>query len=152
MHPNKKLIEKHRPLSKKEVVKGFKEMADMKKSITTDAAVLEQNLKKFNKTADPLVDPETGLALCWIRRPTNDELEALIPAELLEYRNDPESVPPATMEKYRDFQFDMMAELITNPEHDSKWWKANSNQVFQRLFQIHLSGVLEDLGISAENF
>jgi len=120
--------------------------------MTTDAAVLEQNLLEFNRITDPLIDPETEKVLCWIRRPTMEELEKFIPAELLEYRNTPEEIPKSTMEKYKDFQFEMMANLIENPKKSANWWKKNSNLVFQQLFQLHLRSVMEDLGITAENF
>lgn len=148
----KTLIRKFKPLSKKEVKKRFKEMKRLKDEMTTDATILEQNLKKFNEITDPIVDPESGDALCWVRRPTAEELEALVPTELLEYRNSPDKVPKEIMKKHADFQFKMMAEMIDIPRKDAKWWKKNANQVFQMLFQMHLRGVMEDLGISAENF
>lgn len=148
----RELIEKHKPMTKKDITDTFKQQAQIKAKMSTDATVLEQNLIKFNKIRDPLVDPESGDPLCWIRRPTSAELESMIPTELMEYRNTPNDVPPEVMKKYQDFQFEMMADLIENPKHDAKWWKENSNMVFQSLFQKHLTGVLEDLGISAENF
>jgi len=148
----KELIRKHKPMTKKDVVKRFKEQKEIKDKMTTDATILEQNLKTFNKITDPLIDPESGKVLCWIRRPTNEELETLVPAELLEYRGNPDAVPKEIMKKYEDFQFKMMAKLIDVPKRDAKFWKKTANQVFQMLFQIHLRGVMEDLGISAENF
>ena len=63
-----------------------------------------------------------------------------------------DKIPVEVSKKYQDFQFEMMANLITKPKHDVKFWKEHSNLVFQQLFQLHLSGILEDLGISAENF
>lgn len=149
---SRSLIRKHKPMTRDEVSKSFKQMREMKKEMTTDAAALEQNLLNFNKITDPLVNPENGKVLCWIRRPTVDELEKLIPTELLEYRNRPEDVPVKLMQKHQDFEFEMMAELIENPKKTGKWWKSHANFVFQRLFQLHLRGVMEDLGVSAENF
>jgi hypothetical protein len=148
----KELIQKHKPMTKKELVQTFRDQAEMKSKMTTDASVLEQNLINFNKIEDPLLDPETGNPLCWIRRPTAIEFDKMIPTELLEYKNKPEEVPDNIMKKYQDFQFDMMANLIENPKHDAQWWKEHSNLVFQSLFQKHLTGILEDLGINAENF
>ena len=150
--PKDEFIRKHKPLTKKEVVEKFHEMRKVKKEMTTDAAILEQNLLEFNRITDPLIDPETEKVLCWIRRPTMEELEKFIPAELLEYRNTPEEIPKSTMEKYKDFQFEMMANLIENPKKSADWWKKNSNLIFQQLFQLHLRSVMEDLGITAENF
>jgi len=148
----KEIIRKHGTLTPKQIRERFEEMKKMKKTMTTDSAILEQNMMDFNKITDPLVDPENNKPLCWIRRPTTDELERLVPAELLEYRNKPDEVPDEVMEKYKDFQFKMMAELIENPKKSADWWKKNTNLVFQQLFQIHLTGILHELGVSAENF
>jgi len=149
---NKEIIQRHKPLTRADVKKKFQEMKRIKKELTQDAAILEKNLENFNKIVDPLVDPETEKVLCWVRRPTTEELESLIPAELLEYRGRPNEVPSDVMKKYKDFQFNMMANLIDNPKKSADWWKKRANQVFQRLFQLHLQGVMEDLGIMAENF
>ena len=149
---NEKIIRRHKSLTKADVKQKFQEMKQIKQKLTQDAAVLEKNLENFNKIVDPLVDPETDKVLCWIRRPTSEELESLIPAELLEYRGRPNEVPSDVMNKHKDFQFAMMASLIGNPKRSANWWKKRANQVFQRLFQLHLQGVMEDLGIMAENF
>jgi len=147
------LIQKHKPMTKKQVIETFRNQAEMKSKMTTDASELEQNLIKFNEITDPLVNPENpDKVLCWIRRPTSAEFDKMIPVELMEYRNTPDEVPNAIMKKYQDFQFEMMANLIDNPKHDAQWWKEHTNMVFQSLFQKHLTGVLEDLGINAENF
>jgi len=149
---NKELIRKYKPLTKAEIVQRFKAMKEMRKDMTTDAATLEKNLVAFNDTVDPLVDPETGKCLCWVRRPTTKELEDLIPSELMEYRNTPDKVPAKIMKKYENFQFKMMAKLIEKPKKSAEWWKEHANLVFQHLFQVHLNSVMQDLGITAENF
>jgi hypothetical protein len=146
------LIQKHKPMTKADVVKTFQDQAEMKRKMTTNAAELEANLKKFNNIEDPLVDPESGDVLVWVRRPTTAQLESLVPQELLEYRSNPDACPPEILKKYENFQFEMMADLITKPKKDAEYWKQNTNMVFQSLFQKHLTGVLEDLGINAENF
>jgi len=148
----KQLIEKHKPMTKADIVQNFREQAELKKGMTTNAVELEANLKKFNQITDPLLNPETGETMVWIRRPSTAEYEEMIPESLLEYRNDPNSVPPEIMKKHENFLFDMMANLISNPKKDAAYWKKNTNLVFQTLFNKHLSGVLEDLGITAENF
>jgi len=148
----KKLIQKHGTLTPKQVKEKFRQMQEMKKTMTSNAAELEKNLVEFNKITDPMVDPESDKVLCWIRRPTTEELENLVPTELLEYQNHPDDVPTEVMNRHKDFQFKMMANLIENPKKTAKWWKKNANMVFQRLFQIHLRCVLDDLGVSAENF
>lgn len=149
---NKEIIKRHKPLTKADVKNKFKEMKQIKSQMSQDAAILEKNLMEFNRTLDPLIDPESEKELCWVRRPTTDELESLIPAELLEYRGRPDEVPTEVMQKHKDFQFKMMANLIEKPKRTAEWWKKHANLVFQRLFEMHLQGVMEDLGIMAENF
>jgi len=149
---NKELIRKHKPLTRKEIEAKFKAMKKMREEMTTDATILEKNLTAFNETTDPLVDPESGKCLCWIRRPTTKELEDAVPTELMEYRNTPEDVPAEVMKKYENFQFKMMAKLIANPKKSAEWWKEHANLVFQHLFQLHLNSVMQDLGITTENF
>jgi len=147
------LLARHKKLTKKDVEAHVKASKERKDKLTQDAAILEQNLVKFNLITDPLVDPETDTVLCWIRRPTQEEWEEMVPADLLEYRGKAmEEIPEDIWSEHKDFQFAMMAKLITNPKHDKDWWKAHSNLVFQQLFNLHLSAVLELLGISAENF
>ena len=149
---NKKILEKHKPLSKAELKKKFGEMKQIKSKLTQDAAILEKNLMSFNKTLDPLCDPESGNVLCWVRRPTAKELEEMIPEELLKYRGSPEKVPLELMQKHKDFQFKMMEILIEKPKKNTAWWQENANLVFQRLFELHLEAVMSDLGIMTENF
>jgi len=139
-------------MTKADLEKKVEQTKELRKNLTTDAAELEQNLMKFNETLDPLVDPDTKKPLCWIIRPTQSQWEEMMPSELLEYRNTPDDIPPEILKKYQDQQFEMMAKLIKKPEHDSAWWKAHANLVFQELFQLHLRGVMEDLGLTAENF
>ena len=150
---NTSFIHKHKSLTKKEVEARIKERARIKKGLTTDAAILERNLAKFNEIVDPLMDPETEQILCWIRRPTQSEWEEIVPTELLEYRGEEfEDIPQKVLDKFTDQQFNMMESLIVNPKHDAKWWKIHANLVFQRLFSLHLSGILEELGIETGNF
>lgn len=152
---------------KKEILKSFvkehaktpeqikaeiKTMEEAKKQYTRDVTILEGNLRKFNETLDPLIDPATNEPLCWVRRPSQDEWDEMIPDELRQYPN-PEDVPVELASKYKNHQFDMMAKLIDIPKHDAAWWRQNgSNLVFQELFQLHLVEVYKKLGIMVGNF
>lgn len=139
-------------MTTEDVEKAFKRQEEGKKKYEMDAAKLEGNLEKFNKILDPIVNPATDEALCWVRRPTQEELEAMIPSELMKYKNSPETVPLEVIAENEDMLFNMMAKLIDIPKHDTKWWKGHSNLVFQRLFQMHIQQVLHDLGIIVGNF
>jgi hypothetical protein len=152
MSSEKDFIKKHKPLTRKDMEEKFKEMAKSKEQYSQDVAELENNLKDFNAITDPLVDPATNKPLCWVRRPSQAEWETMIPKELFEYRNQPESIPPDVINKYNDMTFDLMSKVIVKPTHDAAWWKQNSNTVFIRLFQMHLQMVFNELGMNAENF
>ena len=146
------LIRKHKTLTKEEVQQKFKEQEDIKKKYTMDAAKLEKNFERFNKILDPIINPATDEALCWVRRPTQTELEEMIPSEFMKYRNSPEKVPQTVLKENEDMLFKMMEKLIAVPEHSAEEWKGRANLVFQRLFNLHLEQVLLDLGIGVKNF
>ena len=138
--------------SPEEIKAEMKVMEDAKKQYTQDVTKLQANLDKFNKTLDPLIDPATNEPLCWIRRPTQEEWEAMIPTELYEYENI-EDVPREVLQKIKDRQFDMMANLIELPKGDAAFWKKNGGSlVFQELFQMHIVEVYRKLGIIIGNF
>jgi hypothetical protein len=146
------LIRKHKTLSKGDVKEQFKAHEEKKKKYTMDAAKCEKALEAFNEIVDPIVNPTTDEPLCWVRRPTQEELETLIPDEFMKYRNDPNGIPPDAMKGNEDVLFKMMEHLISVPEHTAKEWKKRANLVFQRLFQMHIQQVMEDLGITVRNF
>jgi hypothetical protein len=157
--------------SKKEILKSFvkehaksseeikaemKAMEEVKKQYTQDVTKLEDNLRHFNERLDPLLDPAidnpADAVLCWVRRPTQDEWESMIPEELRKYDN-PEDVPKELADKYKTHQFEMMADLVMIPKHDAEWWRKNGGTIyFQQLFQSHIVEVYKKLGIIIGNF
>jgi hypothetical protein len=126
-------------------------METAKKDMTQDSAALEANLREFNDIIDPILNPNSGKPMCWVRRPSQKEWEEMIPAELMKYR-DAGKIPEEIAKKYADQQFQMMAKLIAKPTHDAIWWKANSNILFQEMFQVHLMDMYRKLGLDIENF
>lgn len=144
-------LKRHKPLSSRELGENLRKMEQAKQEFTTDAAELDQNIKNFNLQSDVLVDPVSGKALCYVRRPTQEELEKMIPEELLKYQF-ADDVPIDIQKKYADHQFYMMEQLINKPKHDAAHWKKNSNLVFQQLFQLHLVEIYKKLGLLIENF
>jgi hypothetical protein len=135
-----------------DVAKAIKEKHEAQEKFTQDVAELEANIKEFTGRPEPLLDPISGKPLCWIRNPTQEEWEALVPKEFWDFQGNPDGVPQDIQQKYADHQFEMMAKLVTRPEHDAAWWKKNANIPFQMLFQEHLIKVYEDLGIKIGNF
>jgi len=126
-------------------------MEEAKQKLTQSSADLETNLKHFHEILDPICEPINGAPLCWVRRPSQTEWEAMIPTELLSYKSNDE-VPQEIMEKYKDNSFKMMEKLIAKPQHDAQWWKENTDIVFQSLFSSHLLDVYRKLGIMTGNF
>jgi hypothetical protein len=126
-------------------------MEEAKNKLTQSSAELEENLRHFHEILDPICDPISGNALCWMRRPSQIEWEAMVPTELLAYKND-EDIPLELQEKYKDNSFNMMEKLIVKPQHDAQWWKENTDIVFQSLFSAHLLDVYRKLGLMTANF
>lgn len=151
MTENKDLIKKFKPLTPEDIRAKIKEKEESKKQYSTDSATLERELELFNKTKDPLVNPATGNAMCWIRRPTQAEWESMVPANISVYSKNPEDMTPEETQKVNDALFDLMAKIII-PEHDAKYWKEHCNLVFIQLFNMHLNGIFKELGIMTTNF
>jgi hypothetical protein len=55
----------------------------------------------------------------------------------------------AEVEKYLDSeegrlnQFQLMADIITKPKHDAKWWMKHTNPMLERLFEAELVEILK---------
>lgn len=143
-------VKKHARTSE-QIAEDIRKLEDAKKDLTQDSASLDANLREFNSIEDPILNPNNGKPMCWVRRPTQVEWEEMIPAELMKYQ-DAKKVPDDVAKKFADHQFTMMEKLIAKPVHDAKWWKANSNIMFQEMFQIHLTDMYRKLGIDVENF
>lgn len=146
------LIKKYKPLTPEEVRAKIKEKEDIKKQYSIDSAELERELDAFNEIIDPLINPATDKAMCWIRRPTQAEWEKMVPASVSVYNKNPEEMTPEETQKANDSLFELMANVIAKPKHDAKYWKEHSNLIFIQLFNMHLNGVFKELGIMTTNF
>ena len=136
-----------------QLAEDIKKMELAKQKMTQNAEDLDANLKHFHETIDPILDPNTGNPLCWVRRPSNKEWEEMSPPELTKYRNaDPTTLSEDVQEKLKAHQFAMMAKLIAKPQHEANWWKENTDLVFQEMFTIYLFDVYRKLGIMVGNF
>jgi hypothetical protein len=134
-----------------QLAKDIVRLEEAKKKMTQNAEELDNNLKHFHELLDPILDPNTGQPLCWVRRPSQKEWEEMSPPELTQFK-DISEMPKELIEKYKDHQFIMMGKLIAKPSHDANWWKENTDLVFQEMFQIYLFDVYRKLGIMVENF
>lgn len=145
-------IRKHQPLTTEKLKQEILTKEEAKKVFSTNAVELEKELDNFNKITEPLVNPITNKAMCWVRRPTLTEYENILPTELLQYKNDPDKMPQELLEKYNDLTFNLMATVIENPKHDSKWWKAHATMEFIELFNSHLANLFQKLEKDTANF
>ena len=134
-----------------QLAEDIKKMELAKAKMTQNSEELEANLKKFHDILDPILDPNTGEPLCWVRRPSTKEWEEMTPTELISYK-DPADIPQDLQEKYKDHAFEMMAKLIEKPKHDAAWWKENTDLIFQEMFAMYLTDVYRKLGIMVGNF
>lgn len=151
MNKEQEILAKHKPKSPTEILEAIKEREKAKEQMEKDVSVLEANLREFASREDPIVDPSTGKVLCWVRRPSRQELESLVPPEIMEYRDSGKKVPPEVLKKCDEAFYEMMASLITKPKKDAEFWK-NQPFAFAQIFQLHIQKIYEDLGIDVENF
>lgn len=149
---NSKILEKHRAKSKEEIEATIKKMEQAKEGLEKNAEALDRELDEFNTIEDPLINPVNKKALCWVRRPTQEEWESIVPAEILKYRDKPQDMPKKLITENKELTFKFMEALITKPKHTAAEWKKRSNLVFIKLFQLHIENVFRELGIIAENF
>lgn len=152
MTENKDLIRKFKPLTPEEVRAKIKEKEEVKKQYSSDSATLEAELESFNDIIDPLINPVSGKAMCWIRRPTQAEWESLVPTDVSVYKREGEEVDPQEAKKANDALFELMANIIANPKHDAKWWREHATLSFIELFNLHLTGIFKELGAMTTNF
>lgn len=134
-----------------QLAEDIKKLEAAKQKMTQNAEELEKNLKHFHDALDPILDPNTGEPLCWVRRPSQKEWEEMTPPELIKY-TDPTTIPQELLEKYKMHSFEMMAKLIEKPKHNAEWWRENTDLVFQEMFTIYLFDVYRKLGIMVTNF
>jgi hypothetical protein len=152
MTENQNLIKKYKPLTPEEVRAKIKEKEEAKTQYSVDSATLERELESFNEIIDPLINPVTGKAMCWVRRPTQAEWEGMVPANSTVYSKNPDEMTPEETQIANNALFDLMANVIANPKHDAKYWKEHSNLMFIQLFNMHLNGVFKELGVMTTNF
>jgi len=138
------------PLSDEEVKKESAAIDEMKTEITMDAVQVAKNLTEWLETTDPII--VDGKVRMWCRRPTMEQLEAMVPPELRQYKDKPTEVPKELEEKYKDDIYKKLAELIEIPKHTTEEWKKIANPWLIKAFQEHLFKAFEGLGVSLENF
>lgn len=134
-----KFTEKHPPIPDEEIPEKIKDREDAKAKYTRDIQKIEDNLTVFFEKDYPMIDPESGEVLCWIKDIQYFKLLAMIPDEVLEEMDKAEDEVDMAyiikqLKEHSDNTFKIMAEVIVIPKHDWEWWKEHSNQTFLDLF------------------
>jgi len=159
-----KILEKHRPLDTPEkVARRISEKEIPKKKYAADMQEIESNLIGYFSRPESIFDPETGNEICQIRKPTVEEVEALMPPdELRGIDSSIEGLKKLSLEeretiskKTKEFlnvQYKTLADIIMVPKKDAVWWKRNAPPNFLALVQTHIVSMLERMAGETENF
>jgi len=143
----KKFLDKHPPLSDKQV-EDIKEGARVaKKKYSGDLNRLESNLMNFFKKEDPIYDPESGEVIAMMRQLPYWEMMNMIPETMLD-KSLSEEEKREILKSDKGIQettFIMMEKIISKPEHDTEWWKANATPEFMMVFSNALETVFKRL-------
>jgi len=142
-------LQKHPPLTDAQIKEKFMEADKKKSEYTEDMQELEANLLGYKEIKEPIVDPETGKLLAWMKRPTQVELEKYF--QLYDTSEDIKKMTKKDQLDAAQKQYQIMSELL-EPEHEAKWWKENSNAMFAKLVVVRLQLFFEQLGVKMENF
>jgi len=134
-----KFTEKHPPIPDEQIPEKIKDREDAKVKYTRDIQKIEDNLTAFFEKDYPMIDPESGEVLCWIKDVQYFKLLAMIPDEVLEEMDKAEDEVNIAyvikqLKEHSDNTFKIMEAVIVIPEHDWEWWKEYSNQTFLDLF------------------
>lgn len=146
----RKLLEKHRPLTPKDIEKLREGKKKAKEKYAIDSAIVERNLTEYLAVKDPII--WKGKAIAWVRRPTMKELKDLIPKDIGPFLDDPNSVPEEKVKEYDSVLFGKMEELIVIPKKTAKQWEEIANPWFLRLFFSHIMNIAKVMEMQTEGF
>jgi len=148
--PKEKFLDKHPPLTDDEVKAKFKEASIAKETFTKDMTEIEKNLLGYVDITEPLIDPETGKLLAWMKIPSNVLLEEFWIKYSVSQKQYADMTPEEKVEQISR-QYELMAKLLV-PDHTAEWWKQHTNPRFSKLFALKLEQLFEEMGVTTENF
>ena len=139
----KKFWSKCDPIPDEEIPEKIEDREKARSQYTRSIQKIEENLTAFFEKDYPLLDPESGEVLCWVKDVQYFKLLDMIPDDMLEdmQKSDEEvdlGFVITKLREYSDHTFKIMEEVITIPKHKWEWWKENSNQTFIDLFNDYL--------------
>jgi len=144
-------LEKHKPLSPNEVYGKLREAEDTRRKMTTDIEEIERNLTSFLETEDPMIDPGTGKVVAWLRHLPYSEYMSMVPEELWEAKDDPETLL-SQAEKQSDIIFMWMERMISKPSWTAEVWKEKATVRFIELFNARIEEIFSQLNEKVDFF
>jgi len=143
-------IAKKYAMPPEEVKRHDERVARTKAKYSMDQAEVEKALTDFLNIRDPIV--VNGKAIAWVKRPSMKQLKAMIPKELRPYVDNPKDVPEELNEKYENFFYEKMAEIIVVPKRSASEWEEWANPWFVRLFWQHIANIAQLMEGPIEGF
>jgi len=152
-----KFKEKHPPIPDEEIPDKIKDRDDAREKWTRDIQTIEDNLTVYFDKDFPLIDPESGKILCWVKDIQYFKLLAMIPDEVLEEMDRAEedvniAYVIRQLKEHSNNTFKIMAEVISIPKHDWEWWEERSNQTFLDLFNDFLEKRIQKINSDTSFF
>ena len=138
-------LKKHKPLSPEEIKKSFADAEQTREKYSKDLDEIEANLTAFLQKEDPMIDPGTEKVVAWVREApiaeyqtyTNEFKSALEGLSEIEAQKKLDENPELAIKQYT-----LMANLITKPKHDAKWWSEHVTPDFIALFESTLEKMM----------
>jgi len=150
----KSFAEKYPPLDKAGIKKEIKDQETAKTKYVAEALEIEKNFAEFCEVLDPIMwkNPRTGkfVKIALVRRPTMKQMKELVPPEMAEYVG--KKAPKELEEKYAEFFYQKMAEMIVFPERTADGWEEDGNPWYLRMFWQHIADIVKLIEGQAEGF
>ncbi len=135
----KKFLEKHPAMSKKEIKEAEEKDKKVRQEREHASIDYEKNLLKYFEKTEPIIDPDDGITIALMRYPSYDELMDLVPPEL--------------EDKYADYMFKIISELVVQPKKDADWWRKQKGVMrFVGVFNVKLAELMRKQSEQAVGF
>jgi len=146
--PEEKLVEKYGDKTPEQMEK---EQDALENEVVLQSKALDQNISNFSSKTDEMKAPD-GTLLAIVKRPTAKQFKRFVPPQLAKYREKPESIPIEVATEYETDIYNLMAELITRPEHTADEWQKLVGDDFVAVFQAHLFKIRQKMAETVQSF
>lgn len=146
----KDFLEKHKPLSKEDIVKGKKDTKKAKEKYAVAMASIEQALTEFMEIKDEI--KWNGKTIMLVRRPTMKELQNLIPKGIGAFIENPTNFSEEDAKAYDELFYGNLAKLVVIPKLTAKQWEEKANPWLLKLFFEHMEKIAKVIEGEAEGF